>query len=214
MLAGTGGNSTSGGVFLTEQAERAGADGSLRGALLQQTHARRPVPALPPSRAEHAPAPHALQHPGPLRRQNRRGHHPAAGARMPEHHRHQGSGRPRAPREPVAGRARAALRDSQRRRFAHPAVHGGGRAGRHQRGLKCHPAPSGLRAWCAAFAAGKPKRPSSCTNDTTRFFKDLFPETNPIPVKAALAMLGLIKEEYRLPSCPCPRENGGFCRRR
>jgi 4-hydroxy-tetrahydrodipicolinate synthase len=30
-------------------------------------------------------------------------------------------------------------------------------------------------------------------------FKDLFIETNPGPVKAALAMLGLIEEEYRLP---------------
>lgn len=36
----------------------------------------------------------------------------------------------------------------------------------------------------------------------TKFFalaKDLFIETNPIPVKAALAMLGLCEEEYRLP---------------
>ena len=30
-------------------------------------------------------------------------------------------------------------------------------------------------------------------------FKDLFIETNPIPVKAALAMMGLVEEEYRLP---------------
>jgi 4-hydroxy-tetrahydrodipicolinate synthase len=30
-------------------------------------------------------------------------------------------------------------------------------------------------------------------------FKDLFLETNPIPVKAALAMMGLVTEEYRLP---------------
>ena len=30
-------------------------------------------------------------------------------------------------------------------------------------------------------------------------FKDLFIETNPTPVKAALAMMKLIKEEYRLP---------------
>jgi 4-hydroxy-tetrahydrodipicolinate synthase len=30
-------------------------------------------------------------------------------------------------------------------------------------------------------------------------FKDLFLETNPVPVKAALAMKGLVKEEYRLP---------------
>ena len=33
-------------------------------------------------------------------------------------------------------------------------------------------------------------------------FRDLFIETNPIPVKAALAHLGLIAEEYRLPLCP------------
>lgn len=34
------------------------------------------------------------------------------------------------------------------------------------------------------------------------FFCGLFVETNPIPVKAALAMLGRIAEEYRLPMCP------------
>ncbi len=33
------------------------------------------------------------------------------------------------------------------------------------------------------------------------FFRDLFIETNPIPVKAALAMAGRIAEEYRLPLC-------------
>ncbi len=32
-------------------------------------------------------------------------------------------------------------------------------------------------------------------------FRDLFVETNPIPIKAALAMLGTIAEEYRLPLC-------------
>ncbi len=32
-----------------------------------------------------------------------------------------------------------------------------------------------------------------------RLFKDLFIETNPVPIKAALAMLGWIEEEYRLP---------------
>jgi len=38
-------------------------------------------------------------------------------------------------------------------------------------------------------------------------FKDLFIETNPIPVKAALAMMGLIKEEYRLPLVPMQPAN-------
>ena len=38
-------------------------------------------------------------------------------------------------------------------------------------------------------------------------FKDLFIETNPIPVKAALAMLGQIAEEYRLPLVPMAPAN-------
>jgi 4-hydroxy-tetrahydrodipicolinate synthase len=38
-------------------------------------------------------------------------------------------------------------------------------------------------------------------------FRDLFIETNPIPVKAALAMMGMIQEEYRLPMCPLQEEN-------
>lgn len=32
-------------------------------------------------------------------------------------------------------------------------------------------------------------------------FCDLFLESNPVPVKAALAMMGLLEEEYRLPLC-------------
>ncbi len=34
-----------------------------------------------------------------------------------------------------------------------------------------------------------------------KVFSDLFLDTNPIPVKAALAMMGLCKEVYRLPLC-------------
>jgi len=34
-----------------------------------------------------------------------------------------------------------------------------------------------------------------------------FLETNPIPVKAALAMMGLIEEVYRLPMVPMKPEN-------
>ena len=33
-------------------------------------------------------------------------------------------------------------------------------------------------------------------------FSDIFLDTNPIPVKAALALMGLIEEQYRLPLCP------------
>ncbi len=38
-------------------------------------------------------------------------------------------------------------------------------------------------------------------------FKRLFIESNPIPVKAAMAMLGMIEEEYRLPVCPISDKN-------
>lgn len=34
-----------------------------------------------------------------------------------------------------------------------------------------------------------------------RLFRDLFIDTNPIPVKAALAMMNMIEEQYRLPLC-------------
>jgi len=38
-------------------------------------------------------------------------------------------------------------------------------------------------------------------------FKGIFIETNPIPIKAALAMKGMIKEVYRLPMCGMKAEN-------
>jgi len=38
-------------------------------------------------------------------------------------------------------------------------------------------------------------------------FKDLFIETNPIPIKAALAMAGRIEETYRLPLVPMAEQN-------
>jgi len=38
-------------------------------------------------------------------------------------------------------------------------------------------------------------------------FRDLFIESNPIPVKAAMAMLGWIEEVYRLPLCEISQQN-------
>jgi 4-hydroxy-tetrahydrodipicolinate synthase len=38
-------------------------------------------------------------------------------------------------------------------------------------------------------------------------FKGIFIETNPIPIKAALAMKGMIKESYRLPMCEMKPDN-------
>ncbi len=58
-----------------------------------------------------------------------------------------------------------------------------------------------------AFAAGNPKAALKLHQQYYPLFKDLFVETNPVPVKAALAMMGLIEEEYRLPLVPMSAKN-------
>jgi 4-hydroxy-tetrahydrodipicolinate synthase len=50
-----------------------------------------------------------------------------------------------------------------------------------------------------AFAKGNLKAAQKLHAKYYPLFKDLFVETNPVPVKAALAMMGVIEEEYRLP---------------
>jgi len=50
-----------------------------------------------------------------------------------------------------------------------------------------------------AFAAGRMSSALKLHQRYYALFKDLFIETNPIPVKTALAMMGQIEDEYRLP---------------
>ena len=45
-----------------------------------------------------------------------------------------------------------------------------------------------------------------------KFFKAMFVETNPIPVKAGMAIRGLLDEESRLPLCPPSDKNREFLR--
>jgi 4-hydroxy-tetrahydrodipicolinate synthase len=58
-----------------------------------------------------------------------------------------------------------------------------------------------------AFAAGHLSAALKLHQKYYALFKDLFLETNPVPVKAALAMLGQIEEEYRLPLVPMSAKN-------
>jgi 4-hydroxy-tetrahydrodipicolinate synthase len=58
-----------------------------------------------------------------------------------------------------------------------------------------------------AFAQGDVKKAAQLHAKFYPVYKDLFIETNPVPVKAALAMLGLIQEEYRLPLVPLAAAN-------
>ena len=58
-----------------------------------------------------------------------------------------------------------------------------------------------------AFARGQIRKASQLHTKFYPLFKDLFIETNPVPVKAALAMMGLMAEEYRLPLVPMSAAN-------
>jgi 4-hydroxy-tetrahydrodipicolinate synthase len=58
-----------------------------------------------------------------------------------------------------------------------------------------------------AYAAGQTGAALKLHQKYYPLFKDLFIETNPVPVKAALAMLGQIEEEYRLPLVPMSAKN-------
>src|SRR5438034_8609675 len=67
--------------------------------------------------------------------------------------------------------------------------------------------PRELGRMVRAYAAGKPALALKLHEKYYPLFKDLFIESNPVPIKAALAMLGLIDEEYRLPLVPMNPKN-------
>ena len=57
------------------------------------------------------------------------------------------------------------------------------------------------------FSTGKAAAALKLHEKYYALFKDLFIETNPTPVKAALAMMKMINEEYRLPLVPMNPKN-------
>lgn len=63
-------------------------------------------------------------------------------------------------------------------------------------------APKQVSAMVRAFADGQSARALKLHQALYPLFKDLFIETNPVPVKAALAMMGVGTEEVRLPLVP------------
>ena len=58
-----------------------------------------------------------------------------------------------------------------------------------------------------AYAADRPGAALKLHQKYYPLFKDLFIESNPVPIKAALSMLGQIEEEYRLPLVPLSAKN-------
>ena len=67
--------------------------------------------------------------------------------------------------------------------------------------------PKPLKQMINAFFAGNLAKANEIHYKYYRFMRDIFIETNPLPIKAAMAMRGMIEEEYRLPLCPMHEKN-------
>ncbi|MBW7995425.1 MAG: 4-hydroxy-tetrahydrodipicolinate synthase [Candidatus Glassbacteria bacterium] len=68
-------------------------------------------------------------------------------------------------------------------------------------------APARTAALCSAWLDGDSEGARRIHYELMPLFKALFLETNPIPVKAAVAAMGKVAEEYRLPLCPLADSN-------
>jgi 4-hydroxy-tetrahydrodipicolinate synthase len=67
--------------------------------------------------------------------------------------------------------------------------------------------PAEMAALVKTFAQGKVEEARRLHFQLSPLFAALFYETNPIPVKEALGMMGKIDPELRLPLCPMAQEN-------
>lgn len=67
--------------------------------------------------------------------------------------------------------------------------------------------PKEVSQMVSAFARGQVKAAQKMHNKFFPLFRNLFIETNPVPIKAALAMKNIIQEEYRLPLVPMNAKN-------
>ena len=67
--------------------------------------------------------------------------------------------------------------------------------------------PAEVSALVAAALTGDFETAQALHDQYAKTFDDLFIDTNPIPIKAAMAMKGLLEETYRLPMCSTTDEN-------
>ena len=67
--------------------------------------------------------------------------------------------------------------------------------------------PQEMQQLCDKASAGDFSGALEIHNKFYQFFCDEFIETNPMPIKAAMAMLGQLEEEYRLPMCEISHGN-------
>jgi 4-hydroxy-tetrahydrodipicolinate synthase len=206
VLAGTGGNSTAEAIYLTKAAEEAGADGSLQVApyynkptqegLFQHFHAIARATKLPiilysvPSRCGVEIAVETV---------NRLAHDSVNIVGIKE----AGGSADRVSQLHAALGPRFTIMsgdDSLTLPFMAVGAHG-------VISVASNVIPREVVQMVEAFAKGKLEAAQKLHQRFYPLFKDLFIETNPLPVKAALAMLGQIEEEYRLPLVPMNARN-------
>ncbi|MDB6064577.1 MAG: 4-hydroxy-tetrahydrodipicolinate synthase [Pedosphaera sp.] len=206
VIAGTGGNSTKEAIYLTQQAEEAGADGSLQVApyynkptqegLFQHFHAIARATKLPillysiPGRCGVEIAVETV---------NRLAHDSVNIVGIKE-----AGGNP-----DRGSQLRAALGpsftilsgdDSLTLPFMSVGAKG-------VISVASNVIPREISHMVKAQLMGKPALALKLHEKYYQLFKDLFLETNPLPVKAALAMMGMIQEEFRLPLVPMSATN-------
>ena len=66
--------------------------------------------------------------------------------------------------------------------------------------------PRKMHELCSYFFDGNLERSREIQHFLTPFIKEMFYETNPVPIKTALSLLGLIENEFRLPMCYSTRK--------
>lgn len=67
--------------------------------------------------------------------------------------------------------------------------------------------PDRMKALTQAALAGSWEQARELHYQLLPLFKAIFIETNPIPIKAAMALKGFVQESYRLPMCPMSADN-------
>lgn len=72
--------------------------------------------------------------------------------------------------------------------------------------------PTEVVALCHAALASDFETAQALHDTYAQLFDDLFIDTNPIPIKAAMAMKGMLEETYRLPMCSTTDENKAVLR--
>ena len=73
--------------------------------------------------------------------------------------------------------------------------------------------PGWMEELIQAARSGDLEKAKTIHYELLPLFKAMFIETNPIPVKSAMAMMGLLEEEFRLPLCPPSEEHKAVLRK-